>query len=78
MPFSRCCGYHAYIRIKKTVPGQPANAALAALTWGFLKLVVVVDDDIDVFNEEEVWWAVATRFQAGKQLKALKDIRGLY
>lgn len=76
LPFSGCCGYHAYIRIKKMVPGQPANAALAALTWGFLKLVVVVDEDIDVFDEEEVWWAVATRFQAGKQLQALKDIRG--
>ena len=29
-----------------------------------MKLVIVVDDDIDVTNEEEVLWAVATRFQA--------------
>jgi 2,5-furandicarboxylate decarboxylase 1 len=76
LPFSGCVGYHAYIRIKKAVPGQPINAALAALTWGFLKLVVVVDEDIDVFNEEEVWFAVATRVQAGKQVQILKGIRG--
>jgi len=76
LPFSGCVGYHAYIRIKKAVPGQPINAALAALTWGFLKLVVVVDEDIDVFNEEEVWYAVATRVQAGKQVQILKGIRG--
>ena len=76
LPYSGCSGYHAYIRIKKTVPGQPINAALAALTWGFLKLVVVVDDDIDVFDEEEVWWAVATRAQAGKDFQILRGIRG--
>lgn len=76
LPYSGCCGYHAYIKIKKSVPGQPVNAALAALTWGFLKLVVVVDEDIDVFDEEAVWWAVATRVQAEKQVQMLKGIRG--
>ena len=76
LPYSGCCGYHAYISIKKTVPGQPINAALAALTWGFLKLVVIVDEDIDVFDEEAVWWAVATRVQAGQQVQIVKGIRG--
>jgi 2,5-furandicarboxylate decarboxylase 1 len=75
-PYSACCGYAAYIRMKKTVPGQPVNAALGALTFGFLKLVVVVDEDIDVFDEEQVWWAVATRVQATKQVQILKDLRG--
>jgi 2,5-furandicarboxylate decarboxylase 1 len=41
-----------------------------------LKPVVVVDDDIDIFDEEQVWWAVATRVQAGKQVQILKGIRG--
>jgi len=31
----------------------------------YLKLVIVVDDDIDVFDESDVMWAVATRMQAG-------------
>ncbi len=76
LPFSGCGGFHAYIKMKKMVPGQPVNAALAALTWGFLKLVVVVDEDIDVFDEEAVWWAVATRVQAEKQVQKLQGIRG--
>lgn len=76
LPPSGCAGYHAYIRMRKTVHGQPINAALAALTWGFLKLVVVVDEDIDIFDEEQVWWAVATRVQAGRQTQVFRGIRG--
>jgi 2,5-furandicarboxylate decarboxylase 1 len=34
----------------------------------YLKLVVVVDDDIDVFDESDVLWAMATRVQADRDL----------
>jgi UbiD family decarboxylase len=34
----------------------------------YLKLVVVVDDDIDVFDETDVLWALATRMQADRDL----------
>jgi 2,5-furandicarboxylate decarboxylase 1 len=57
-------GMHAYISIAKRVDGDAKAAALAAASIGFLKLIVVVDEDIDVFHEEQVWWAVAVRFQA--------------
>ena len=30
----------------------------------YVKLAVAVDDDVDIFNEEDVLWAIATRFQA--------------
>jgi 2,5-furandicarboxylate decarboxylase 1 len=30
----------------------------------YVKFAVAVDDDVDVFNEQEVLWAIATRFQA--------------
>src|SRR4030042_2840644 len=52
------------------------NAALGAITHGHPKLVIVVDKDIDIFNEEEVWWAVATRVQAGNDVQILRGIRG--
>ena len=29
-----------------------------------MKNVIVVDDDVDIFDDKEVEWAVATRFQA--------------
>lgn len=61
--------FHCYVSMKKTMEGLPKRAAL--LLFGldmFVKLVIVVDDDIDVYDEKEVLWALATRFQADKDL----------
>lgn len=64
-PKSGTCLLHCYVSAKDPAPGEARNIAAAALGDNLsLKLVVVVDDDIDVFNEQEVMWAVATRFQA--------------
>ncbi len=54
----------------------PARIA-RALTGDFrLKHVVVVDDDIDIENEEAVWWAVSTRSQWDKDLIVLSGVNG--
>ena len=56
--------FHAYMSMKKTAEGQPRQALMLLLGLDmYLKWVVAVDDDIDVFNEEEVLWALATRMQ---------------
>lgn len=63
------CHFHAYVSIRDPLPGQARQLGL--LLFGldhYLKLVVVVDSDIDVFDEERVWWACATRFQAHRDL----------
>ena len=63
------CHFHAYVSIQDPLPGQAKQ--LAMLLFGldkYLKLVVAVDSDIDVFDEERVWWACATRFQADRDL----------
>jgi 2,5-furandicarboxylate decarboxylase 1 len=39
------------------------------------KLVVVVDDDVDIFDDEQVGWAVATRFQADRDITVLPGCR---
>ncbi len=68
-PTSGTCRFHCYISIKKTAEGQGKNAIFSALGADhYLKLVAVVDDDIDVFNESEVLWAIATRMQAGDRM----------
>ncbi len=41
-----------------------------------LKLVVVVDDDVDVFDEEEVLWAMATRMQADRDVFIVPEAMG--
>jgi UbiD family decarboxylase len=42
----------------------------------YLKLVVVVDDDVDVFDESDVLWAVATRMQADRDLVSIAGSLG--
>lgn len=54
-----------YISIKKRTEGQGRVAGLAALNGDIIgKVAIVVDDDVDVFDEHEVLWALATRVKA--------------
>jgi UbiD family decarboxylase len=77
MPVSGTCRFHAYIAISKRAPGQAKNAICAAFAADMLlKHVVVVDDDIDVFDEERVLWAVANRFQADRGLVVIANAQG--
>lgn len=62
------CGFwHAIVSIKKQA-GESKNALLAALSVMNMKHVVVVDDDIDVFNPTDVEWAIATRVQGDRDV----------
>ena len=76
-PISGCCRFNCYISIDKKIDGETKQAAMAALAGcDFVKLVVVVDADIDVHNEEEVMWAVATRVQADQDVDIIKNAKG--
>ncbi|HSR09811.1 MAG TPA: UbiD family decarboxylase domain-containing protein, partial [Thermodesulfobacteriota bacterium] len=78
VPLSGCGLFHAYISMKRTAEGQGKQAILTALGLDHcLKLVVVVDDDVDVFNESEVMWAVSTRFQAEADLVVVPGAMGV-
>jgi len=77
MPVSGNCRFHAYISIAKRTPGQAKNAICAAFAADMLlKHVVIVDEDIDVFDEEQVLWAVSNRFQADKDLVVIANAQG--
>jgi 2,5-furandicarboxylate decarboxylase 1 len=69
-----CAFWHAVISIRKQ-PGEAKNALLAALSVMDLKHVVVVDDDIDVFDPTEVEWAIATRVQGDKDVMIVSNAR---
>src|SRR5262249_21471353 len=69
-----CAFWHAVISIKKQ-PGEGKNALLAALSVMDLKHVVVVDDDIDVFDPTEVEWAIATRVQGDQDVMVVGNAR---
>jgi len=67
VPYSGASGFSCYVSLKKTVEGQAIQAMITVLSVEYyLKLIVVVDEDIDVFNEREVAWAVLTRSSAEK------------
>ncbi|MDM5358707.1 2,5-furandicarboxylate decarboxylase 1 [Peribacillus sp. B2I2] len=68
------CRYHAIVSIKKRNEGEAKNAILAALANSFdIKHVVVTDEEVDIFNMEEVEWAIATRFQADRDLVVVHE-----
>jgi 4-hydroxy-3-polyprenylbenzoate decarboxylase len=67
--------YHCYVSLKDPIPGQAKQVMM--MLFGFdmyLKLVVAVDDDVDVYNEQEVLWALATRFQADRDLFVVEGV----
>ena len=72
------CGWlHAIISIEKQTDGDGKNALMAAFAaHPSLKHAIVIDTDIDVFNLEDVEWAMATRFQADQDLVVIPNARG--
>lgn len=57
--------FHAYMALKKSAEGQARHALM--LLFGldnYVKFAVAVDADVDVYNDDDVLWAMATRFQA--------------
>jgi len=68
---------HAVVSIVKRGPEDGRRAIEAAFKGhGSLKHVVVVDDDINLHDPAEVEWAIATRFQADRDLVVLSDQPG--
>src|SRR6202021_842929 len=67
--------WHAVISIKKQA-GDGKNALLDALWCRAIKHVVVVDDDIDVFDPVDVEWAIATRVQGDRDVMIITNARG--
>jgi 2,5-furandicarboxylate decarboxylase 1 len=62
-------GMHAFVSIETPVDGQGKKASLVALAADqFLKQVIVVDADVDIFDSDNVLWALATRFQADRDM----------
>jgi 2,5-furandicarboxylate decarboxylase 1 len=69
--------FHLYVKIKKRHEGEAKNVMMGAFAASFdLKHIIVVDDDVDIHNPTEVEWAVATRFQADRDLLIVPESQG--
>jgi len=72
-----CSWLHAVVQIKKRNPDDGKKTIEAAFKGhSSLKHCVVVDDDIDIYDPNDVEWAIATRFQADKDAVILPKQRG--
>jgi len=72
-----CSWLHAVVSIKKRDEDDGKKAIEAAFEGHrSLKHVVIVDDDIDADNPAEVEWAIATRFQADRDLVIKEHEKG--
>jgi UbiD family decarboxylase len=72
-----CCWLHGVVSITKNKEGDAMNAAMAAFTGHpSMKKVTIVDKDVDIFNDQDVEWAEATRFQASRGLMVVNNAAG--
>jgi 2,5-furandicarboxylate decarboxylase 1 len=72
-----CSWLHAVVQIKKKNADDGKKAIEAAFEGHkSLKHCVIVDEDINIYDPNDVEWAVATRFQADKNAVILPNQRG--
>ena len=77
VPHRTCGAFMAIIKMKKTAQGEPQQAIMAALgTEFYTKYVIVVDDDVDIFDMSDVMWAIATRVRAEKDIVLIPGCKG--
>ena len=71
------CGFTAVIALAKARPTEVRRLIHLALSMDKrLKLVTVVDDDVDIRDPREVAWALATRFQPARDAVILSGMEG--
>jgi 2,5-furandicarboxylate decarboxylase 1 len=76
VPHKTCGAFLAIVSMKKVAEGEPKMAMLTALgTELYTKHVIVVDEDVDIFDMEDVMWAVATRVRAEKDIFLVPGVK---
>jgi UbiD family decarboxylase len=70
--------FNLRVALRQRVPGEARNAIAAC--FGALvnvKNVFVVDPDVDIFSDEQMDWALGTRFQPDRDLMVVEGMRTL-
>lgn len=69
-------GYHAYVCIEKVRDGDGKNVLLTLLGSEYmLKHVIALDEDINIYNDSDVLWAISTRVQADQDVFVIRGAR---
>lgn len=71
--------FNGFISIRKKHEDEPSTVMSTAFdVYPWLKVCVVVDHDVDVFDARDVWWAVGTRSCPERGMVLIKDSPGFY
>ena len=69
--------FHCYVAVDQRRGGEARQALLGLLGWDpYLKTVVAVDADVDITNDAEVLWALATHFQPDRDMIVIGGLPG--
>ena len=72
-----CCWLHAAVSVKKQTEGDGKNIIMAALAaHPSLKHVVVVDEDVNIFDPQDIEYAIATRVKGDDDIIIVPKARG--
>jgi len=69
--------FHAYVALRQRRHGEARQVMLALLGWDpYLKTVIALDDDIDLGDDSQVLWALATHFQPHRDVVIVDGLPG--
>jgi UbiD family decarboxylase len=69
--------FHCYVALRQRRPGQARQVMLGLLGWDpYLKTVIAVDDDVNITDDSEVLWALATHFQPHRDMFLIDGLPG--
>jgi 2,5-furandicarboxylate decarboxylase 1 len=69
---------HVRVALRRGQPGQARYAISALHAIPRVKHVFIVDDDVDVFSDEQMEWAMSARFRASKDIVIATGYPGFY
>lgn len=78
-----CCSpspMSTIVRIKPQYEGHAKHVILKTFSTHFMynKICIVVDEDVDIHDFEDVWWAIITRCKLDEKLTVLSDVPGFF
>jgi 2,5-furandicarboxylate decarboxylase 1 len=77
VPVAGSCRFMTYVSIEKKVAGQGKSAGLAAIASNpNIKMAIVVDHDVDIYDDARVLWAVNTCMEADRDLTMIPNALG--
>jgi 2,5-furandicarboxylate decarboxylase 1 len=79
MPYSGCSRFSCYISMEKREEGKAKMLGMEALAQTkLMQTVVIVDEEIDAFNEPDVIWAVITQTNPRRDVTVVYNAQSFF